>query len=49
MKSKKNMTISMFSLVNILMREVDITQYIDFSNYSHYVNKLINDLSEKIK
>jgi hypothetical protein len=39
----------MFSLVNTLMREVDITQYIHLADYSHSVNKLISDLSEKIK
>lgn len=49
MQSKTNITISMFSLVNTLMREVDITQYIHLADYSHSVNKLISDLSEKIK
>lgn len=40
---------SMFVLVNTLMRDVDITQYIHLADYSHSVNKLISDLSEKIK
>jgi hypothetical protein len=31
------------------MRDVDITNYIHLADYSHSVNKLVSDLSEKIK
>lgn len=46
---KTNITASMFLLVNTLMRDVDIAQYIHLADSSHSVNKLISDLSEKIK
>jgi hypothetical protein len=31
------------------MRDVDVTNYIHLADYSHSVNKLVSDLSEKIK